>query len=114
DIDGDIKSVVVLTDFYMPSSSLYGPVQQVSAYRQGNQVIVTWEPVWMTEDDDRGYLMEVYLCQNGAYFWDAVHTDKTTYTFTDDPGCAGQSGGLLYVVEKHGYTTPVKIPWPAH
>jgi len=36
----------------------------------------------------------------------------TTYTFTDEAGCAEASSGLLYTVEKHGYTDPVPIPWP--
>jgi hypothetical protein len=36
----------------------------------------------------------------------------TSYTFTDGPGCSQPSGGKLYTVEKHGYTSPVDIPWP--
>jgi hypothetical protein len=42
----------------------------------------------------------------------AVHTDDTSYVFADEGGCAGSSSGLLYTVEKHGYTDPVTIPWP--
>jgi hypothetical protein len=42
----------------------------------------------------------------------AVHTDDTSYVLTDESGCSGDSGGLLYTVEKHGYTDPVKIEWP--
>ena len=34
------------------------------------------------------------------------------FTFNDLTSCAGTSSGKLYVVEKHGYTDPVAIPWP--
>ena len=40
-----------------------------------------------------------------------------TYAFAltvqDEAGCQQPSHGLLYAVEKHGYTAPVEIPWPA-
>jgi len=26
-----------------------------------------WDQVFMTEDDDRGYLIVAWVCQNGAY-----------------------------------------------
>ena len=69
----------------------------------------------MTLDDDRGYFLDVWVCQDGNYVWmptslpDQYHT---TATFTDQSGCSQPSGGKLYTVEKHGYTTPVDIPWP--
>jgi hypothetical protein len=96
----------------LPHSTLYGPPEAVEAVRQGDRVIVAWEPVKMTEDDDRGYLIEASVCDNGRRIWTAVHTDGNTYEFTDSPGCSGESGGKLYTVEKHGYTDPVEIPWP--
>ncbi|MDH5606019.1 MAG: hypothetical protein OEY93_03955 [Anaerolineae bacterium] len=113
DIDGDVNTLVVYTDFWLPKSVLYGPVKTFSAYRVGDKVTVTWDKIWMTEDDDRGYFLEVWLCQNGAFFWDAVQTNDNTYTFIDEGGCLGQSEGKLFAVEKHGYTDPVQIPWPA-
>jgi len=75
-------------------------------------VIITWSKVWMTEDDDRGYLIEATVCQNGGLVSTAVQTNDTSYTFTDETSCGGGSGGRLYTVEKHGYTDPVEIPWP--
>lgn len=110
-IEGDVSSVpVVQTE--LPKSTLYGPPEDVEATRSGNQVTVSWEAVWMTEDDDRGYLIEATICQNGVLIPIALQTDSTSYTFTDDQNCSGESRGRLYTVEKHGYTTPVEIPWP--
>ena len=75
-------------------------------------VTVAWDRVWMTQDDDRGYLIEATVCQDGGLVSVAVQTDETSYVFTDETSCGGGSGGRLYTVEKHGYTVPVDIPWP--
>jgi hypothetical protein len=111
EIEGDPMSVSVY--FHpLPKSVLYGPPHNVQASRQGDEVTVNWDEVWMTTDDDRGYLIEATLCQGGYLISLAVHTDGTSYTFTDESGCSGSSKGRLYAVEKHGYTDPVSIPWP--
>jgi hypothetical protein len=111
EITGDVFTVV---EYYppLPRSVLYGPPSNVYAVRQGSEVLVTWDDVWMTEDDDRGYLIEAYVCQGGRVIFQAVQTDGTSYTFTDEQGCESASSGWLYAVEKHGYTEAVAIPWP--
>lgn len=96
----------------LPQSTLYGPPENVYAERDGDQVTVSWDEVWMTKDDYRGYLIEATVCQAGNLVWQAVSVDGTSYTFTDEDTCSGESGGILYTVEKHGYTAPIKIPWP--
>lgn len=110
-ISGDTATVNIVTS-RLPYSTLYGPPQQVAAERDGSQVTVTWERVWMTQDDDRGYLIEATVCQNGALIFTPVQTNDNYYEFLDEGGCSGQSGGRLYTVEKHGYSDPVDIPWP--
>jgi hypothetical protein len=109
-VTGEIMSLPVVTT-ELPHSTLYGPPEEVEATRDGDQVTVRWSRVWMTEDDDRGYLIEATVCQDGYLVSVAVQTDDTSYTFNDETSCGG-SGGLLYTVEKHGYTDPVEIPWP--
>jgi len=111
EVSGDISLLPVVTTI-LPHSILYQAPDNVQAERSGDLVVVTWDPVWMTEDDDRGYLIEATICQNGSLIPIAVHTDEPRYEFTDEPGCSGASGGKLYTVEKHGYTDPVQIPWP--
>ncbi len=111
EVSGDVSSAPVVTS-RLPHSTLYRPPQDIETARKGDQVIVAWETVWMTEDDYRGYLIEATICQNGALISVAVHTDQTQYEFTDEKNCSGVSGGKLYTVEKHGYTDPVTIPWP--
>ncbi len=112
EVTGDPRSVPVVTTELPHATTLYGPPEEVDAYREGDQVTVEWSRVWMTEDDDRGYLIEATICQGGALLSVAVQTNDTSYVFTDESGCGGASGGRLYTVEKHGYTDPVEIPWP--
>jgi hypothetical protein len=111
DVTGDIFSVYV-APVRLPHSTLYGPPAGVTAVRNGSSVIVSWKPVNMTEDDDRGYMIEANICQGGNLIWLAVATMDTSYTFNDETSCSSASNGLLYTVEKHGYSDPVPIPWP--
>lgn len=111
EIEGDIGTVVVHQSS-LPHSTLYGPPGNVHASRDGERVVVSWDPVWMTDDDYRGYLIEATVCQNGNLIPIAVHTDRSVQDFSDQLNCSGESGGRLYSVEKHGYSDPVAIPWP--
>ena len=111
EIHGDIFTLRV-APVRLPYSTLYAPPQGVTVVRDGDSVTVSWQPVNMTEDDNRGYMIEANVCQNGNLIWMAVATMDTFYTFTDETICSQDSNGLLYTVEKHGYTDPVPIPWP--
>lgn len=48
---------------------MYGPPRNVQAARKDDEVTITWDQVEMTADDDRGYLIEAFVCQDGAYLW---------------------------------------------
>jgi len=117
DVAGDITKIN-LTELNLQTigSNMYGPPKNVTAVRDGSQVVISWEQVEMTKDDDRGYLIEAFVCQNGAYlWWTFSYPDQftTSYTVKDEAGCSEPSSGLLYTVEKHGFSEPVTIPWPA-
>jgi hypothetical protein len=115
DIEGDV-SKMMFQQVRMPmTNALYAAPTGVRAVRNGNEVTVSWNAVWMTLDDDRGYFLDVWVCQNGYPIWTPVSLPDqyhTEYTFTDEAGCSYPSGGKLYTVEKHGYPDPVVIPWP--
>lgn len=112
---GDVSS---LEEYYspLPQGYLYKPTRYVVATRNENEVLIQWEPVWMTEDDDRGYLIESWVCQNGSYVFLPVGVfpyTKTSVTILDEPGCQFESQAKIYTVEKHGYIMPpVAINWP--
>jgi hypothetical protein len=116
DVEGDV-STVAYKELNLQSigSNMYGPPTGVTAVRNGNEVLISWNPVRMTEDDDRGYLLELFVCQDTIYkWWTDSFPDQysTSYEVRDEPGCAQPSSGKLYTVEKHGFSEPVNIPWP--
>lgn len=111
DVEGDVFSVVAWKS-PLPWTTFSGPVTNVQATRNGNQVTVSWKGINVPPEDKRGYLIEATLCSNGVLADVAYHTDKTSITLTDDTNCSGASHGLVYGVEKHGYTKPVEIQWP--
>jgi hypothetical protein len=116
DVSGDITRIYLTEpDLMKVGSNQYGPPHNVSARRDGNQVTITWDRMVMTEDKDRGYFIEAWVCQNGAYLWWTVSFPDqytTSYTVQDDGGCSQPSSGEIRTVEKHGFSEPVPIPWP--
>ena len=117
DVVGEVSAVPYFNlDLQSIGYNNYGPPRNVTAIRNGCEVTVSWEQVIMQADDDRGYLILAFVCQNGAYLWWAYsYPDQftTSYTVLDEAGCPLPSEGLLYTVEKHGFSEPAVIPWPA-
>jgi hypothetical protein len=111
EISGDL-ALVSYVQHVLPKTTFYWPPTNVKTVRNGEKVTVSWDRINMTQDKDRGYLIEATVCQNGFLVWMAVRTDNVFYEFTDQGGCSGSSSGLLYTAEKHGYTDPVVLQWP--
>lgn len=116
DIRGDLREA---PPYYsrLPFGELYQPPTNVRASRNGDQVTIAWDPVWMTTDDDRGYLIEAWLCQDGQLIFtplSTTHYTETTITVQDEAGCMQPSGARVYTAEKHGYTQWILVPWPQH
>jgi len=125
-LSGEMKDAPVLW-IALPYSVLYQPPQAVSTNRVGNEVSIFWQPVWMTEDDYRGYMVEAWVCQGGKQVFEPIgyvtsYTDNQVMIqdkgiiavkVVDEPGCDVPSRARLYSVEKHGYTNYIMVPWPA-
>lgn len=116
DIVGDVSTLAVQpVGLWFSTTGFYAPPKWVRAARKGDQVTVSWAQVEMTEDDDRGYFLDIWLCQDGNFVWMPTSFPNqytTSATFTDGTGCSQPSGGQLYAIEKHGYISPLNIPWP--
>jgi hypothetical protein len=115
DVAGDITKIKFTEVRLVGPSVLYHPPQNVVATRDGGKVTISWDQVNMTSDDDRGYFLELFVCQDGNYiWWTFSYPDQftTSYTVKDEKGCPFPSSGTLYAVEKHGYTLPKIIKWP--
>ncbi|HSL43138.1 MAG TPA: hypothetical protein VK897_06880 [Anaerolineales bacterium] len=117
DVVGDVSTVTYKElDLQSIGSNQYGPPTGVTATRNGNEVTISWNQVQMTKDKDRGYLLELFVCQDTFYkWWTDSYPDQysTSYIVRDEAGCAQPSSGKLYTVEKHGFSEPAIIPWPA-
>ena len=116
EVVGDI-STVAYKELNLQSigSNQYGPPAGVTAVRNGNEVTISWNQVQMSNDKDRGYLLELFVCQDTIYYWwTDSYPDQysTSYTIRDEAGCAQPSSGKLYTVEKHGFSEPAIISWP--
>src|SRR5690242_10447932 len=70
DVVGDV-STVAYKELNLQSigSNMYGPPGNVTAVRDGSTVTISWNKVEMTLDDSRGYLLELFVCQDGNYLW---------------------------------------------
>lgn len=120
-LSGDVSDVPVYW-MGLPGSVLYLPPRDVSTNRVGDEVTIFWQPVWMTEDDYRGYLIEAWVCQGGKQVFIPIKYETSVFDNStmiaikviDEQGCTVPSSARLYTVEKHGYTWYRMIPWPPH
>jgi hypothetical protein len=117
EVAGDVTKVAYKElNLQSIGSNRYGPPRNVTAVREGEHVMISWDQVKMTKDDDRGYLLELFVCQDTIFMWwtdSYPDQSSTSYTVKDESGCAQPSSGKLYTVEKHGFSEPAIIPWPA-
>ncbi|MBT3336384.1 MAG: hypothetical protein HN855_12640 [Anaerolineae bacterium] len=117
-VTGDIETVIRLSvlDLTRIGTNQYGAPKNVVATRNGSQVIITWAQMKMTKDKDRGYFLDLFICQDDVYLWWPISFPDqytTSYTIKDEAGCPYPSSGMIYTVEKHGYSQPKTIAWPA-
>ena len=101
-----------LAELRLPRSDLYRAPTGLQVERDGSRLLVTWEPVFRATDDDRGYLLEGWLCRGGELVFTPLQTDLTQVTLTDEAGCTEPSTARLYTAEIHGYSVPVTVSLP--
>ena len=114
EVRGDIMSVAPAY-IPLPPSPYYAPPTGVFAVRHGDEVTISWDPLFLRAGDDSewfSYLVEAWACQAGRLVFTPLGSYETFITVRDEAGCAEASHGRLYGAEKHGYTRWVEIPWP--
>ncbi|MCX7754145.1 MAG: hypothetical protein N2117_02715 [Anaerolineales bacterium] len=117
DINGDPLTAPIIhpDDYNLPKSPFYGPLTNVTARREGNEVIISWSPLILRAGDDSlqtPYVLQVWVCRNGQIVMQSIGSYQTVVSVTDEPGCSEPSRGRITAAEKHGYTKFVEIPWP--
>lgn len=115
DIGGDVMSVAP-TYIPLPRSPYYGPLKGVSAIRNGDEVTIFWSVVQLRAGDETAsppYLVEAWVCQGGRIIFIPLGSYAAAVKVIDEEGCLEPSHGRALLAEKHGYTRPVEVPWPA-
>lgn len=114
EVKGDVMTVAP-TYIPLPSSPYYAPLTGVTASRDGDEVVISWNPVALRAGDETAsppYLVEAWLCQEGQLIFTPLGSYTETVRLHDEPGCAEASRGRVFLVEKHGYSKSVDVPWP--
>ncbi len=97
----------------MPYTKDIASPENVNATREGDKVRITWSPTVVKSEAFRGYLIDAFVCQDGAYIKFITYTDKTSISISDQKNtCGAPSWAILYGGTKWGYTDPVEIKWP--
>jgi hypothetical protein len=110
-LTGDVLTVPQIRTL-LPYTEFYWPPRNVRASREGDKVVVNWDLVPMSLDDNRGYLIEAWICQGGQLRFTPLQFWAPPAAITDEAGCLEPSSGRIYTAEKHGYTEWILIPWP--
>ncbi len=117
DVQGEINTVQPIDplSISLPWSPYYAGPTWVKAERSGDEVSITWSPLVLRAGDDPGqelYLAETWVCQRGQLTFVPVGAYSPLVRVVDEPGCEQPSFGRVYLVEKHGYTRYLNVPWP--
>lgn len=102
----------------LPVSPYYPPSAITKVTRSGNVVTVRWLEIPLRagdEEDDsmQHYIVEAWHCRGGTLLFEPLATNDSVMNIIDEPGCTQPSHGRLFVQEKHGFSGPTNIPWPA-
>ncbi len=114
DIKGDVMSVAP-TYIPLPQSPYYGPPRGVTAARNGDEVTIGWHAIQLRAGDETAeapYLVEAWICHDGQLIFTPVGSYANVVTLVDESRCNEPSHGRVFIVEKHGYSRWVEIPWP--
>ena len=92
------------------------------AHRDGDVVTVSWEAVWMSEDEVQGYLIDAWICQGGHHIHQPVfvgttyeqNTGTISVKITDEAGCEEPSTAHIASVGRRGFAEWEMIFWPPH
>jgi len=115
DLSGDVHDLPQIRTL-LPYTEFYYPVRNVRANRigEGDEVMVNWDLIPMSLDDNRGYLIEAWICIDGQLRFTPVQYWTPPAILRDETGCLEPSSARIYTAEKHGYTEWIGIAWPVH
>jgi hypothetical protein len=118
EIRGEIGHVEVVDPHKVLAwSPYYNALTSVSAQRNGDEVTVFWDPLYLRAGDSSEqvpYVVEAWVCQDGEIIFDPVGAYSTAAVVVDQAGCQEESHIRVFAAEKHGYTQWVVVDIPPH
>lgn len=120
EMDGELEKLepVYPGKVSLPISYYWDPPQNVytARTRDGRQIAIYWDPFILPDGEMESpqsprYLLELWLCKGGELVFTPWFTWQDDVLVPDEPGCSEPSSGVIYLVEKHGYSVPAIIPW---
>ena len=121
-VNGDIAALesVYPGKVNIPLSYYWPAPTNVYAGRSadGKQVGIYWDEYILPDGEMESpesprYLAELWLCKDGQLTFNSIFAWQNNLLVDDEAGCSEPSSGVMYLVEKHGYSGPVTILWPA-
>ncbi len=117
-----IEDLPVVSPLLPRSEYEFGSPQTTTTKRDGDQVTVSWEAVYMSADEIQGYLIEARVCQGGqlidlpVFLPVAFQANNGTLSvqITDEAGCSAPSTAHIASMGTRGFAEWDKIFWPPH
>jgi len=104
-----VKSIPVVYP-PLPTNPRVAPPRGVTASRNGSTVTIQWSAA--PPAVGLAYLVEAEICRKGNLLDVVYSTTGLSYALSDDRTCSQHSSGQVRVLDKLGYSTPVKVSWP--
>jgi hypothetical protein len=98
-------------------SPYYDALTGVSAQRNGDEVTVFWDQLYLRAGDSAEqvpYVVEAWVCQDGEIVFAPVGAYSLAAVIVDQAGCAEESYVRVFAAEKHGYTQWREVEIPPH
>lgn len=123
ELDGGIDSLepVYPGKVSLPLSFIWSEPKNIYTVRtaDGNTLNIYWDEYILPDGELESpqsprFLLELWLCRNNELTFVPTFVWTNSASVVDEAGCSEASGGVIYLVEKHGYTGPVEIPWTPH
>lgn len=119
---GRIEDLPVANTMLPISVLEFGSPTTTVVSREGDDVKVSWQAVYMSADEVQGYLIDAIVCRGGQLVPSPVFVPVTfaenvgiiSVTIKDEAGCTEPSKAHIASYGRRGFAEWEKIFWPPH
>jgi len=119
---GQVGDLPVVKPLLPRSEYEFGSPQITTTKRDGDEVSLSWDAVYMSADEVQGYLIEASVCQGGQLTDQYVFVPVTfaenngtiSTTISDEASCESASTAHIVSMGRRGFAEWEKIFWPPH